>query len=365
LLGVTYTATGTGNASGFTAAGAGDINDVVNLPGGSTITYQATGRISPAAAEAIFNSASVTSPSGTIDPNPSNDTGTDMDFLVPAADVSVVMTAAPGPRRVRYTITVRNLGPADAENVVLSDRLPPQTVFVAQAQTSGPAFVLGNNGNQITNTIDLLPTGATATFLVFATARRGRILNVASVSSVTPDLAPGNNIGSVATLVGNKNQRWLSQVYRDLIKREIGGPALKNGEKFLSQPGDPRTLRTQYLRKLLNGLVYFARISHDYYEYYLDRPTSFADCVKSLDFLAKGGSPEQLRAQLFGGPEYFEENGGNNAGWAGPRPCSRTSTAGRSMPPAKPRSGTCWRTAYRGRRSPRFCSTAEKRKSAW
>ena len=44
---------------GFTASGAGNINDVVNMPAQSTLVYKATGMISIGAAEAIFNSASV------------------------------------------------------------------------------------------------------------------------------------------------------------------------------------------------------------------------------------------------------------------------------------------------------------------
>ncbi len=35
----TFTAVATGGATGFTASGSGNINDTVNLPAGSTITY--------------------------------------------------------------------------------------------------------------------------------------------------------------------------------------------------------------------------------------------------------------------------------------------------------------------------------------
>ncbi len=39
----TFTAVATGGASGFTAGGSGNINDTVNMPAGSTITYTVVG----------------------------------------------------------------------------------------------------------------------------------------------------------------------------------------------------------------------------------------------------------------------------------------------------------------------------------
>ncbi len=46
LDGDNYTAVGTGTASGFTASGSGDIDDSVNLPPGTSITYTVTGYVS-------------------------------------------------------------------------------------------------------------------------------------------------------------------------------------------------------------------------------------------------------------------------------------------------------------------------------
>ena len=45
----TFTAIGTGGASGFTAVGSGNINDTVNMPAGSTITYTVVANISGSA----------------------------------------------------------------------------------------------------------------------------------------------------------------------------------------------------------------------------------------------------------------------------------------------------------------------------
>jgi len=81
FTGVTYTATQTGGASGFTALGNGNINDSVTLPSGSSITYKATGTISSSASGSISDTATVSVPAGLNDPNTANNSATDTDTL--------------------------------------------------------------------------------------------------------------------------------------------------------------------------------------------------------------------------------------------------------------------------------------------
>ena len=72
FTGVTWTATTTGGATGFTANGSGNINDTVTMPVGRTITYIATGAIDPGATGGLTNIATVTPPAGVTDPDISN-----------------------------------------------------------------------------------------------------------------------------------------------------------------------------------------------------------------------------------------------------------------------------------------------------
>ncbi len=81
FTGVSYTATQSGGASGFSAAGGGDIHDTVAMPAGSKITYKATGTISASATGSIANTATVSAPSGVTDPNLANNSATDTDTL--------------------------------------------------------------------------------------------------------------------------------------------------------------------------------------------------------------------------------------------------------------------------------------------
>src|SRR5207245_2677907 len=70
--GVTFTATQTGGASGFTASGSGNIHDTVTMPGGSVLPYIATGPISLSATGTISDTVTVTAPNGVTDPNLTN-----------------------------------------------------------------------------------------------------------------------------------------------------------------------------------------------------------------------------------------------------------------------------------------------------
>ena len=81
FTGVTFTATQSGGATGFTSSGSGDVSQTVAMPSGSHITYKATGTISASATSSISNTATVSIPTGVIDPNTANNTATDTDTL--------------------------------------------------------------------------------------------------------------------------------------------------------------------------------------------------------------------------------------------------------------------------------------------
>ena len=81
FTGVSYTATQSGGASGFSATGGGDIHDTVAMPAGSKITYRATGMISASATGSIADTATVSAPSGVTDLNLANNSATDTDTL--------------------------------------------------------------------------------------------------------------------------------------------------------------------------------------------------------------------------------------------------------------------------------------------
>jgi uncharacterized repeat protein (TIGR01451 family) len=77
---VSYTATGKSGATGF-AAGSGNINQSLNLPPNSSVTYKATGFINGNSGTVVSNTANVSVPAGITDPNMANNTATDKDTI--------------------------------------------------------------------------------------------------------------------------------------------------------------------------------------------------------------------------------------------------------------------------------------------
>src|SRR5205807_56081 len=84
LTGVSYTASQTGGATGFTASGSGNINDTnVTLPSGAKVTYVVTATVKSSATGTLGNTATVTAGTGVTDGTSGNNSATDTDSLTP------------------------------------------------------------------------------------------------------------------------------------------------------------------------------------------------------------------------------------------------------------------------------------------
>jgi len=78
LTGAIWSAVGAGGGTA-TPAGAGNINDTVNLPVGGSVTYTVVATLAPAASGTLANTATVSS--GVTDPVPANNSATDTDNI--------------------------------------------------------------------------------------------------------------------------------------------------------------------------------------------------------------------------------------------------------------------------------------------
>src|SRR5439155_636194 len=184
FTGVTFTATQTGGASGFTASGTGNINDTVTMPVGSTITYTATGTVSPSATGTLSDTVTVTAPAGVTDPNLTNNSATDTDTIQtptptptptpPLSDLRV--TINDGKTSVRagtsntYTIGVTNAGPSDVTGAIVTDNFPgifTGVTFTATQTGGASGFTASGTGN-INDTVTM-PVGSTITYTATGT----------------------------------------------------------------------------------------------------------------------------------------------------------------------------------------------------
>jgi len=174
---------------------------------GATATFTLTGHI-PAGTPpgtSFSNTATVTAPN---DPNgENNSSGT----LLTTSSVDVAVNKS-GPAIVAagdditYTITVSKTGADIAENVSLTDALPPDTTFVSLMQNSGPTASCstpqaGENGTVVCN-FPPLPGSASAVFTLVVTAgNTSSVTNTASVATTSFDIDDSNDESSATTTV--------------------------------------------------------------------------------------------------------------------------------------------------------------------
>src|SRR6185503_15939539 len=201
LTSVTYTASQSGGASGFTPAGSGNISDSVTIPPRSSITYVVSATINPAATGTLSNTATVTAPACVTDATPGNNSATDTDTLTPQADLQVTKTdgqttAIPG-TPLTYTIVVTNAGPSSVSGASVTDNFPATLTGVTYTatQTGGASGFTASGSGNINDTVDM-PFGSSITYVVTGTidpAATGTLSNTATVTGSAPDPNPADN----------------------------------------------------------------------------------------------------------------------------------------------------------------------------
>jgi uncharacterized repeat protein (TIGR01451 family) len=166
-VGVTWTCAGAGGGT-CTANGAGNINDVVNLPAGGSVSYSATCPIDPAAVGLLANTATITAAGGVTDPAPANNSATDTDTLTPAADLAITKTngvasSIPG-TSTTYTIVASNAGPSDAPGSTVADTFPAACVGVTWTCAGAAGGTCTANGAGNINDVVNLPAGGSVSY---------------------------------------------------------------------------------------------------------------------------------------------------------------------------------------------------------
>ncbi|MGE0820512.1 MAG: SBBP repeat-containing protein [Candidatus Binatia bacterium] len=120
----------------------------------------------------------------------------------PCADLKLTMTDDPDPiavgNNITYTLTVTNLGPDIATNVMVTDTLPSDVTLLSATPSTGAC----TGTTTVTCSIGTLTLTQTATITIVAQAlTAGAPINKASVTSSGPDLDVNNNDASVVTSV--------------------------------------------------------------------------------------------------------------------------------------------------------------------
>ncbi len=204
LLNVSYTSTTTGNVSGNTSSGTGDINDTVDIGANGNLTYTVQALVSPSAVGELKNTATVAVPSGITELDPTDNSATDIDTLTPEVDLSISKddgrsSVLPN-EVVTYTIVVSNSGPSDAVDAVVSDPFPAELTNISYTSTA-TAGVSGNtlSGNGDLNDTVTIPAGGSLTYQVtgtVASSASGSLNNTATITAAAGTTEPNRTNNS-------------------------------------------------------------------------------------------------------------------------------------------------------------------------
>ena len=180
------------------------------LPANQTVLVRV--EVSADTAQTVNDTATLTTDSS--DPDPTNNTAHGSLVFIGNADLQITKTDAPDPviagENVTYTMTIRNLGPATAINVVVSDLLPSTLTVVSVSGTGGANCNAGIPGS-VPTTCNFATLAASDQETMTIVARvdpsvpHGTVLsNNASVTSATPDNNNSNNLDTTATTVNTR-----------------------------------------------------------------------------------------------------------------------------------------------------------------
>lgn len=153
VTGVRWTCTGQSGAQCPAATGTGVLATLADLPVGGSLRYTFTGTApSDAMSQSIDFTASIQPPPGFADPNPTNNTVIDSTVtgqLASGPDLSVMVFEEYSATEsgVTYRIEVQNKGPGPAEDVVLSYKIPADTLVTV---TAGQGWTCTQDTQQVT-----------------------------------------------------------------------------------------------------------------------------------------------------------------------------------------------------------------------
>ena len=201
----TWTCQGSGGGLCNPGQVAGDIDDSVQLPVGGRVTYSAQCQLAADAEGTLINAVTATPPATLIDPNGSNNSALDSTDIEAVVDLAIQLTdgvaeATPG-GTLTYTLTVDNLGTADAVGATVLDTFPaPLSCAWGCVASPGATCTAGQVEGPLDDTVDL-PAGGQLVYTAqcdIAPGATGVLTNRASVEPPTGivDLAPGNNEAS-------------------------------------------------------------------------------------------------------------------------------------------------------------------------
>jgi uncharacterized repeat protein (TIGR01451 family) len=197
----TWTCAGAGGGA-CNASGAGNIGEAIFLPAGGSVTFTVPCTVSPAASGTLSNTATVSMMlGGPTDPNPANNSATDVDTLGASADLAITktdgVTSVTSGGSVTYTITASNAGPSNATGATVADTFPASLTCTWTCTGLGGGTCTAAGSGNLNNSVNL-PSGGSVTYTAscaVSASATGTLSNTATVTAPAgvTDPTPGNN----------------------------------------------------------------------------------------------------------------------------------------------------------------------------
>ena len=192
-------ATGTGWSCSESAGTLSCTRSTLAVGAAPVITATVT---APAHSTTLSNSVSVAA--DTADPNASDNTATESTVVSALADLSVSKVDSLDPvsagATFDYTLSVTNVGPSSAANVVVTDTLPAEVTFVS---ATGTGWSCSESAGTVSCTRSSLAVGAAPviTATVTAPVQSTTLSNSVSVAADTTDPNASDNTATESTVV--------------------------------------------------------------------------------------------------------------------------------------------------------------------
>jgi hypothetical protein len=104
---------------------------------------------------------------------------------------------------------------------------------------------------------------------------------------------------------GTRNQRFVAQLYLDLLRRPVDPTGLANYTGALNLGAS----RLQVAQSIQASREYLTVLVNERYLRFLGRPADLNGLTANVNFLASGGRLEQFEAALLGSAEFFQVKG--------------------------------------------------------
>lgn len=211
---VQWTCSGAGGGA-CAASGAGDIDELVDLPAGAAVTFTATADTAGDPGESAVNTATLTPPGSFTDPNPANDSATDVTHYVDGLEI--FMDGFESGDTSQWDGTVGGAGPV----IVL-----PEGVESWEETLHLDPEVLERTGRRSTGLVTGRTEDGTALFEVVLETERGRFR-----------LRPRARVASGAWVEGEALRLAAVPARLTLLWRRALGESLADGRLLLSADG--------------------------------------------------------------------------------------------------------------------------------